>query len=79
MLLRRPLSPEEAALQQRLFQEAIEPIRKMQVYLYSIYMPTLIMDSEGKLLSAAYPEEMQAQVKKLDELIQQMAAQWQRP
>ena len=51
----------------------------MKVYLYSIYMPTIILDSEGRLVSAAYPDEMQAQIRKLDEMIQQVADQWQRP
>ena len=75
-LLPRPLSPEQAALQRRLFLEAVEPIRKMQMYIYSLYLPTIIIDSEGKLISAAYPEEMQAMIRELDKMIQQVADSW---
>lgn len=78
-MLPKPKSPEWYAEQQRLFLEAIAPITRMKVHLYSIYMPTVIFDSEGRLVSAAYPDEMQEQIKKLDEMIQQVADQWLRP
>lgn len=73
----RPL--EWYAEQRRLFMEAIEPITQLKLHLYSIYRPTLIMDSDGRLLSAAYPDEMLEQIKRLDEVIQQMADQWHQP
>lgn len=78
-MMPRPLSPEQAALQQRLFLEAIDPIQQMKVRLYSLYMPTLILDSEGRLISAAYPDEMQEMIRKLDKMIEEVAAQWARP
>jgi len=78
-MLPRPLSPEEAALQKRLFTKACEPINQMKLHLYSLYLPTLILDNEGRFISAAYPEEMQEMIRKLDKMIEEMAAQWQRP
>jgi len=75
-MLPRPLSPEESALQKRLFLEAVEPIHQMKMHLYSIYLPTLILDNEGKLISAAYPDEMQDMIRKLDKMIEEVAAQW---
>ena len=76
MLYSRPKTPEWYAEQQRLFVDAIAPITRMKMHLYSIYMPTVILDEKGALVSVAYPEEMQEQIKKLDALIQQMADQW---
>jgi hypothetical protein len=78
-MLPRPKPPEWYAEQQRLFLDAIAPITAMKAHIYSIYLPTIILDSKGNLVSAAYPEEMQALIKQLDEMIQQVADQWQRP
>ena len=78
-LLPRPLSPDQAAIQQRLFLEAIRPIQNMKMHVYSIYFPTIILDSAGNLVSAAYPEEAQKLIADLDKMIQQVADSWQRP
>lgn len=74
ILLRHP--PEWWAEQQRLFLDAIKPLNKLKVEIYSLYLPTLILDAEGNLVSAAYPEEMQALIKKIDEEIQRVADSW---
>jgi hypothetical protein len=52
-MLARARSPEWCAQQERLFRDAIEPIQAMKVHLYSLYLPTLIMDSKGELLPHA--------------------------
>lgn len=78
-MLKMARSPEWCAVQERLFRDAIAPIQAMKVHLYSIYMPTLIIDSEGNLLTAAYPDELQEKVKQLDKVIEQIAAQWTKP
>lgn len=78
-MLERARSPEWCAEQERMFRDAIAPIQAMKVQLYSVYMPTVILDSAGNLVSAAYPEELQEKIKQLDEVIQQMAASWARP
>jgi len=78
-LLPRPVPPEVAAAQQRLFLEAIEPIQRMKMDIYSLYMPTLILDQDGNLIKAAYPDEMLKLIAQLDEMIQQVADQWHRP
>jgi hypothetical protein len=78
-MLKQARTQEWCAEQERMFRDAIAPIQAMKVHLYSLYLPTLIMDSKGELLSAAYPEELQEKIKQLDEVIQQMAASWGRP
>lgn len=75
----RPKPPEWYAEQQRLFMDAIAPINALKVQIYSLYLPTIILDSNGNLVSAAYPDEMQELIKKLDEMIQQVADQWLQP
>lgn len=75
-LMRRPLSPEQAEVERRLFLDAIKPIQQLKVQLYSLYLPTIILDSEGRLVSSAYPDEMLEMVKKLDEEIERIAASW---
>jgi hypothetical protein len=76
MMLPKPLTPEECEIQRRLFNEAIAPITALKVHLYSIYLPTVIMDSTGKIISSAYPDEMQEQIAKLDKIIEEIAASW---
>ncbi len=78
-MLPRPLSPEEASRQRALFFTAIEPIQQMKLHLYSLYLPTMIFDGTGKLLSAAYPDEMQELIGKLDKMIEEIAASWSKP
>ena len=73
------MSPEQAAMQKRLFLEAIEPITQMKLHIYSIYLPTVILDADGKLVSSTYPEEAQALIAQLDKMIEQAVASWQRP
>lgn len=75
----RPLSPEQEELQRRLFLDAVAPIQQMKASLYSLYLPTIIVDSEGRLVSKAYPDEMLKMVKKLDEEIERIAASWRQP
>ena len=70
--------PEWYALQKRLFMEAIEPLTQMKLNIYNLYLPTTILDSEGNLIKSAYPEEAQALIKQVDEMIEQVAASWQR-
>ena len=78
MLLPRPHPPEWYELQQRLFQDAIKPITQMKMNVYSLYMPTIIIDSAGNVVSRAYPEEAQALIAELDKMIQQVADSWEK-
>ena len=50
----------------------------MKLNIYNLYLPTTILDSEGNLIKSAYPEEAQALIKQVDEMIEQVAASWQR-
>ena len=50
----------------------------MKLELYSLYLPTIIMDSEGRIVSQAYPDEMQKMIAQLDAAIQQVADGWQK-
>jgi hypothetical protein len=73
-MLKQARSPEWYAEQERLFRDAIKPIQAMKVRLYSLYLPTIILDSEGNLVSAAYPDEMQKHIAELDKIIEGIAA-----
>jgi hypothetical protein len=78
-MIPKPLTPEECEVQRRLFMDAVAPINALKMHLYSIYLPTIIMDSAGNLISAAYPDEMQEHIAKLDKHIEEIAATWPRP
>ena len=71
---RRP--PEWYAEQQRLFLEAIRPMTSMKLYIYSIYMPTVIVDGAGNIVRGALPDEAQELIKKIDDEIQRAADSW---
>ena len=71
---RRP--PEWYAEQQRLFLEAIRPMTNMKVYIYSIYIPTVIVDAAGNIVRGALPDEAQGLIKKIDDEIQRVADSW---
>ena len=62
--------------QQRLFLDAIQPLTQMKVHIYSLYLPTVIVDSDGNLVRAAYPPEAQELIEKIDATIQQLADTW---
>jgi hypothetical protein len=79
MLLKKPLTPEQIEIERRLFADAVAPITALKMHLYSIYLPTLIVDRAGDIVSAAYPDEVQEQIAKLDKLIEEIAASWVRP
>lgn len=78
-MLKLARSPEWYAEQERMFKDTIAPIQAMKVHLYSLYLPTIIMDSAGNLVSSAYPDELQKQVAELDKVIEEIAASWLRP
>lgn len=78
-MLARARSPEWCAEQERLFLDTIKPIQAMKAHLYSLYLPTLIMDSAVNLVIAAYPDELQEKIREIDAEIQRIADQWPRP
>ena len=75
-IMPRPRPQEWYAEQQRLFLDAVAPLTRMKLELYSLYLPTIIMDSEGRIVTAAYPDELQSQIKQIDAAIQQVADGW---
>lgn len=68
--------PEWYAEQQRLFLEVIRPLTNMKVYVYSIYIPTVIVDATGNIVRGALPDEAQGLIKRIDDEIQRVADSW---
>jgi len=77
-MLPKPKPPEWYAVQERLFRDAVKPIQRMKARIYSLYLPTVILDSGGNLIKSAYPDEALVLIEQLDKMIQQAADSWPR-